>query len=141
MHLVTRSLGVFLFSLVLGCAQLTALNPFGSGSGDPADTFAIAKSAYVGAFQSAAQYVALCQSMPPTERCDKFTVKLYDDVNPRAREAIALGEGVLVGILPPGIECDAVADPGCVERLRAEQLTRFAMLLQQLAIVLNARGR
>src|SRR3990172_3293642 len=82
-----RKLAVALVaSLLMACAQLASLNPFGGGGGGPAEMFAIAKAAYVGAFRSAATYVTLCQSQPPTESCDKFTVRLYDEVNPRARE-------------------------------------------------------
>ena len=135
-----RKLAVALVaSLLMACAQLASLNPFGGGGGGPAEMFAIAKAAYVGAFRSAATYVTLCQSQPPTESCDKFTVRLYDEVNPRARENIALGEGLLAGIPPAGLVCDEVANPGCQEAMEAQQLEMLAIALQQAAIILNAR--
>ena len=114
----------------LGCTLI------GSGTPDVLQTFTAAKAAYVASFDNATRYVTYCQAQPPTERCDRFTVKLAE-VDDEAIHDIALGELLVRGVTTPEIACDEVADPGCTERARIAQIEALARALQELALQLG----
>jgi hypothetical protein len=101
----------------------------------PVEVFEQAELAYGQVAERALLYMKLCQEAPNPE-CMKRSVRL-NAVNTEAMEKLRVGRLVVAGLPSIETECDETADPGCTERLRAEQLRALALLLEGLAFRLN----